>query len=110
MSNKNYTKFSMNKEKQTTIIQDDVITESNKEIVEESLETKEINKEGIGIVSNCKLLYIRDDANKNSDVLGILDVNDKVKVYFDGSTKDFYKIETSNGICGYCMKEFIKIS
>lgn len=110
MSNKNYTKFSMNKEKQTTIIQDDIITESNEELVEELLETKEINKEGIGIVSNCKLLYIRNDANKNSDVLGILDVDDKVKVYFDESTKDFYKIETFNGICGYCMKEFIKIS
>lgn len=111
MGNRNYAGFSKNKNNQ--IMTNQVMSINNdieqKETSIEEVEETPIIKEGTGIIVNCNLLYIRGDASKESDILGLLSRGDKVKVYFDESTKDFYKIKSLTDIVGYCMKDYIKI-
>ena len=110
MGNRNYAGFSKNKNNQ--IVTNQVVSINNIEQKETSIEeVKEtpMAKEGTGIIVNCNLVYIRGDSSKESDILGILSRGDKVKVYFDESTKDFYKIKSLTDIVGYCMKDYIKI-
>ena len=111
MGNRNYAGFSKNKNNR--IVSDQVVPINNdieqKETGIEEIEETPMVKEGTGIIVNCNLLYIRGDASKESDILGLLSRGDKVKVYFDESTKDFYKIKSLTDIVGYCMKNYIKI-
>ena len=111
MGNRNYAGFSKNKNNR--IVSDQVVPINNdieqKETDIEEIEETPMVKEGTGIIVNCNLLYIRGDASKESDILGLLSRGDKVKVYFDESTKDFYKIKSLTDIVGYCMKNYIKI-
>lgn len=111
MGNRNYAGFSKNKNNR--IVSDQVVPINNdieqKETDIEEVEETPIVKEGTGIIVNCNLLYIRGDASKESDILGLLSRGDKVKVYFNESTKDFYKIKSLTDIVGYCMKKYIKI-
>ena len=111
MGNRNYAGFSRNKNNQ--IVTNQVVPINNdieqKETNIEQVEETPIIKEGTGVIVNCNLVYIRGDSSKESDILGILSKGDKVKVYFDESTKDFYKIKSLTDIVGYCMKNYIKI-
>lgn len=111
MGNRNYAGFSKNKNNR--IVSDQVVPINNdieqKETDIEEVEETPMVKEGTGIIVNCNLLYIRGDASKESDILGLLSRGDKVKIYFDESTKDFYKIKSLTDIVGYCMKNYIKI-
>ena len=111
MGNRNYAGFSKNKNNR--IVSNQVVPINNdieqKETDIEEVEETPIVKEGTGIIVNCNLLYIRGDASKESDILGLLSRGDKVKVYFNESTKDFYKIKSLTDIVGYCMKNYIKI-
>lgn len=59
-----------------------------------------------GIVVDCDHLRIRKEASLESDILGLLNKNDEVKI--TGSEKNFYKVLIKN-IKGYCLKKFIKI-
>lgn len=113
MGNRNYSRYSSNKFNQQNnkveqpvteepVLQDE---EANK-ILEETLEL-EVRK---GRVFNCDLLYLRGDANKESDSLAILSRNEEVEVFIKESTNDFYKVKTSSDVYGYCMKQYIKLS
>lgn len=111
MGNRNYAGFSKNRNNQ--IVTNQVVSTNNdieqKETSIEEVEETPIIKEGTGVIVNCNLVYIRGDSSKKSDILGILSRGDKIKVYFDESTKDFYKIKSLTDIVGYCMKDYIKI-
>lgn len=111
MGNRNYAGFSKNKNNQ--IMTNQVVSINNdieqKETSIEEVEETQMVKEGTGTIVNCNLVYIRGDSNKESDVLGILSRGDKVKIYFEESTKNFYKIKSLTDIVGYCMKNYIKI-
>lgn len=113
MGNRNYSRFSSNKfnqrnnEVEQSIAEEPILQdeEANK-VLKETLEP-EIRK---GQVFNCDLLYLRSDANKESDSLAILSRNEEVEVFIKESTNDFYKVKTSSDIYGYCMKQYIKLS
>lgn len=113
MGNRNYSRFSSNKfnqqdnEVKQPVAEEPVLQdkEDNK-VLEETLEL-EVRK---GRVFNCDLLYLRSDANKESDSLAILSRNEEVEVFIKESTNDFYKVKTSSDIYGYCMKQYIKLS
>lgn len=72
----------------------------------------EVNTEGnlTGVVSGCGKLNLREKPSKDSDVLLILDKDTEVTIDTAASTtEDFYKVCTSSGVEGYCMKKFITI-
>lgn len=67
------------------------------------------NNEVIGKISGFEKLYVRKEANKDSEPVGIVTTKDDLSIDIAHSTDDFYKVITSNGLEGYCVKEFVKI-
>ena len=95
-------------------------TEKDNESVEEDTETKEEhetsdlndnieNNEVIGKISGYDKLYVRKEANVDSEPVGIVTKDDDLSIDVVHSTDDFYKVYTSNGLEGYCVKKFVKV-
>jgi len=74
-------------------------------IIEDGIENNEI----IGKIINFDKLYVRKEANKDSEPVGIVSKEDDLSIDKVHSTDEFYKVVTSNGLEGYCLKEFVKI-
>lgn len=126
--NKNYSKFSQKKESvnleeifpETEAVEDDVEqepimdpvieaeAEQAQEIVEESQEVEEAVPT-VGFVDNCECLRVRKESNVDSEELCIINKLSEVVIDLDNSTDYFYKVTTSEGVEGYCMKKFITI-
>ena len=126
--NKNYSKFSQKKENvnleeifpeieaveadaEQESIMDPVVeeeTEQAQEIVEESQKVEEA-VQTVGFVDNCECLRVRKESNVDSEELCIINKLSEVVIDLDNSTDYFYKVTTSEGVEGYCMKKFITI-
>lgn len=126
--NKNYSKFSQKKENvnleeifpeteaveadaEQEPIMDPVVeaeAEQAQEIVEESQEVEEAVPT-VGFVDNCECLRVRKESNVDSEELCIINKLSEVAIDLDNSTDYFYKVTTSEGVEGYCMKKFITI-
>ena len=126
--NKNYSKFSQKKENvnleeifpeteaveadaEQEPIMDPVVeeeAEQAQEIVEESQKVEEA-VQTVGFVDNCECLRVRKESNVDSEELCIINKLSEVVIDLDNSTDYFYKVKTSEGVEGYCMKKFITI-
>ena len=126
--NKNYSKFSQKKENvnleeifpetesveadaKQELIMDPVVeseAEQAQEIVEESQKVEEA-VQTVGFVDNCEHLRVRKESNVDSEELCIINKLSEVVIDLDNSTDYFYKVKTSEGVEGYCMKKFITI-
>lgn len=62
------------------------------------------------IVTNCLYLNVRKLPDINADVAVVIDALTQVCVDFDASTEDFYKVRTSDGGEGFCMRKYIALS
>lgn len=82
--------------------------EQAKEIVEELQEVEEAVPT-VGFVDNCECLRVRKESNVDSEELCIINKLSEVVIDLDNSTDYFYKVTTSEGVEGYCMKKFITI-
>ena len=109
MARKNYSKFS--KKSEVT----DVVEESNEtmnevfnEVMEEIVEEKSV-EEVIGVVTECAKLNVRKKAEQEAVVLCILNKGDEVNIDLKDSNANYYKVHTSTGVDGYCMKKYIEI-
>ena len=95
------------------------VTETTEEVVEEHITEPEVivpnieygveNNEVIGKISGFEKLYVRKESNKDSEPVGIVTDKDNLSIDLSNSTDTFYKVMTSNGLEGYCVKEFVKI-
>ena len=128
LQNKNYSKFSQKKENvnleeifpeteaveadaEQEPIMDPVVeeeVEQAQEIVEESQKVEEA-VQTVGFVDNCECLRVRKESNVDSEELCIISKLSEVVIDLDNSTDYFYKVTTSEGVEGYCMKKFITI-
>ena len=63
----------------------------------------------IGVVAGCAMLRVRAAANTNADIICEIAVNTEVIIDKQKSTADFYKVCTSAGVEGFCMKKFITV-
>ena len=79
------------------------------EVIVPSIENNVENNEVIGKISGFEKLYVRKEASKDSEPVGIVTDKDDLSIDVARSTDDFYKVITSNGLEGYCVKEFVKI-
>ena len=82
------------------------VEESTNEIEETK---EEVTEEVIGKIIEFEKLYVRKEASKYSEPVGIVTDKDYLSIDIIHSTVDFYKVITSNGLEGYCVKEFVKI-
>lgn len=62
-----------------------------------------------GIVTDCVRLNVREDPSPTSTILGTITADAEVIVNKEESTEEYYKICTSIGLEGYCMKKFVTI-
>lgn len=79
------------------------------EVIVPNIENGVENNEVIGKISGFEKLYVRKEASKDSEPVGIVTDKDDLSIDIIHSTDDFYKVITSNGLEGYCVKEFVKI-
>lgn len=63
----------------------------------------------VGVVSDCKRLNIRKAPNKNSDVVDVVSAGTEITISKHSLDKPWYRVTTSDGIKGFCMREFITI-
>lgn len=110
MGNKNYSKFSQhfnkNKEQRNEVIEGQITID---ELVKGEQEVENVTKTVLGVISGCEKLNMREDSNKESNIVAILTKNAEVTINLTESTEDFYKVCTAAGQEGYCMKKFISI-
>lgn len=62
-----------------------------------------------GIVTDCVRLNVREDPNSTATILGTITASTELIVSKEESTDEYYKICTSAGLEGYCMKKFVTI-
>ena len=79
------------------------------EVIVPSVENNVENNEVIGKISGFEKLYVRKEASKDSEPVGIVTDKDDLSIDVAHSTDNFYKVITSNGLEGYCVKQFINI-
>lgn len=65
---------------------------------------KEDPKPLTGIVVNCDKLNVRKKPSTYSEAVKVIDRDDKIDVFEEESTKDFYKTTD-----GYVMKDYVMI-
>ena len=110
---------------EVTEITERIVGETTKEVIESTEEVEETttepevivpniedgveNNEVIGKISGFEKLYVRKESNKDSEPVGIVTDKDDLSIDLSHSTDTFYKVITSNGLEGYCVKEFVKI-
>ena len=87
---------------------EEVVEVSEEPVVEEVVEVSEEKTEAIGLIT-ADLLYVRTGPGKDYDHSAILEKNTKVNVDLEYENEDFYKVVTSDGIEGYCMKKFVEL-
>ena len=105
--NVNEVEESTNETEETTEEVTEEVTEP--EVIVPSIENNVENNEVIGKISGFEKLYVRKEASKDSEPVGIVTDKDDLSIDVAHSTDDFYKVITSNGLEGYCVKEFVKI-
>ena len=98
---------STNETEETTEEVTEEVTEP--EVIVPNIENNVENNEVIGKISGFEKLYVRKEASKDSEPVGIVTDKDDISIDITHSTDDFYKVITSNGLEGYCVKEFVKI-
>lgn len=82
---------------------EETVTENMEEVVEEKVTIT-------GVVSNCVQLNVRKKPDKKSDVVCVLNQNEKVTVAEGEDRVDgWLEVTTKDGKKGFCMKEYIKI-
>lgn len=62
-----------------------------------------------GVVTDCIKLNVRTEPNLKADVLCEITCLSRVTIDENESTDEFYKIYTSAGVEGYCMKKYIAV-
>lgn len=86
------------------------VTETVEEpVIEEPVIVEPAPTPVMGVV-NCKLLRVRSEADSTADNV-ICEIEEGTEVQIDkaNSTADFYKVVTTAGAEGFCMKKFITI-
>ena len=108
MSHKNYTQYS-NKRPDFKKVEQPVVVE--KKI--EDLRNEPIPEEAIiphqGCVTDCENLNIREEPSLDAGIVGTISGSTNLMVYEEESTDDFYKICTTSGVEGFCMKRYITL-
>lgn len=99
-------KFFEKKEDDVEKVTEEVQEQPTEKVKEEIVEEKKEEKSKTGKLINCELLNARKEPNKNSEILFVINLKDRIKILEE--TNDFYKVEVGKKTA-YCMKEFIEV-
>lgn len=89
----------------------DVVTAGLNQIIEDetTIEEQKEEVECKGLVTGCSKLFVRTEPTKDCNPAGVINENDEVIIDMENSTNDYYKIVTTEGLEGYCLKTYIKM-
>ncbi|MBS6180563.1 MAG: SH3 domain-containing protein [Erysipelotrichaceae bacterium] len=62
----------------------------------------------MAVVIDCRKLNVREEPKADANVVDTIDVNSEIMIDMTESTDEFYKIHTSSGLEGFCMRKYIK--
>lgn len=79
------------------------------EVVSEVAEELKIDEFLDGIVHNCVKLNVRKNPSIDSDVIAVLNEQDKIKVKDVDTLSDWYFIQLPNGKEGFSMKKYVAV-
>lgn len=99
MSNRDYTRFTKHSAK--PVVEPEEFQNGVDETVEEESKL-------IGVVVDCHKLNIRMEPDTDAEIVGTIPVDSEVTIE-DFTLDEFYKVCTTAGAEGYCMKKFIQI-
>lgn len=85
----------------------DIVTAGLNQIIEDENVVEEV--ECKGFVSGCSKLFVRTEPTKDCNPAGVINENDEVIIDVENSTNEYYKIVTTEGLEGYCLKTYIKM-
>lgn len=77
------------------------------EAIVEAKEPEIVQTRKIGRVFGCAKLNVRKAPKPKADIVCEINCHTEVEIDEDESTEDFYKIYTTSGIEGFCMKSYI---
>jgi len=97
----------MNKRRKAKMYQDDLLKDDYQ--IEEHEESQNFEDVKIGFVTNCKKLNVREKPRTDATIICEVDCQTELMIDENESTEEFYKVFTSAGIEGFCMKNFITI-
>lgn len=103
--NKNYSNYSKQNKVNEVVNNEEVNEVVNNEEVNEIVQPEPV----FGFVDGCERLNMRKEASKESDVITILTKNTEVEINESESTEEFYKVNMTSGVEGFCMRKFISI-
>ena len=61
------------------------------------------------VETDCLRAAIYREPRAKTKIIKVITLLTKVTVDVGGSTEGFYKVSTSDGVQGYCMKKFIAV-
>lgn len=64
-------------------------------------------KNRTGHITGCELLNVRRNPDISSPVIAQLTSSDTVMIREKNNVSDFFKVTTTGGVSGYCMKKYI---
>lgn len=96
--------------KENKIVEEAVVTadEVDEEVVENANGEPSKPKTVIGSVIDCKLLNVRREPNMTANILTRIEEGETVRILDE--MKGFYKVQTNNGIIGFCMWNYISLN
>ena len=68
-----------------------------------------MEKHVTGVVTDCLRVAVYKEPRANSGIVKVVTALTRVTVDLEKSTDGFYRISTSKGVQGYCMKKFIAV-
>lgn len=60
-----------------------------------------------GVVANCNKLNVRAKASADAAVVCVINAGDEVTINIKKSKEEWFKVNTANGVEGYCMRKFV---
>ena len=84
-------------------------TSQETEAIQDNITEVKSNMAKVGIVTGCSKLNVREEPKTDSAIISEISCQAEVMIEETESTEDFYKVCTSFGVEGFCMKKYIVI-
>lgn len=79
------------------------------EVIQDNIAEVKVNTAKVGIVTGCSKLNVREEPKTDSAIISEIPCQAEVMIEEAESTEDFYKVCTSFGVEGFCMKKYIVV-
>ena len=98
-----------NSNEETVEVLEETIEEATDKPIDKKNKTSKNKTFKTGVVKDCRMLNVRKNPEVRENIIFEIPVSSEVKIIDDCASNDFYKICTTSGLEGYCMKKYIEV-